>query len=220
MLAALVVMALSLRPMMAWGVIAPVNDGLDEARLAQADSDENLPDIVARLNQATDISSRSWMLQRYYSLALVAQFRKTGETRDIVQAMDVVKKALAAAPARSQLWILLAMEQSMAGRPIDDVITSVRQSYLTGPHESYLSRQRAGLIFSNWHRMPADLRAQAVSDAVELSSIAQIEAVYDFAFLFESLAPEPRKLVADQALPTPARLQWYSTLLKRMRDTR
>lgn len=80
--------------------------------------------------------------------------------------LKLAEKTRDAAPNRAENWLLLAAaRQQKDGGLSARVLEALRQSYTIAPLSPDAHDWRLDYVFSNWHMMPTDLKARAMTEA-------------------------------------------------------
>jgi O-antigen ligase len=83
---------------------------------------------------------------------------------DSARCLAVIDASLHKAPASSELW--LSRAEILAQQTVSEgtFLTALRNSYLTGAHEGYLSPARLTLILAHWKSVTPDVRLDALKE--------------------------------------------------------
>ncbi len=99
-------------------------------------------------------------------------------TAAIQNCLEVVDRALRAAPARPDLWLERARLLLMLDGSQDDVFRALRNSYRTGQREGWVAVKRIPIAIRLWANLPEDLRASLREDVrLAMTKTALIDSV-------------------------------------------
>jgi hypothetical protein len=98
----------------------------------------------------------------------LARLTENPETSDRLMnaaALDL-RAAAAAAPADGFTWVLLADTELAAGKPVEEVLPSLRLARLTAPRRASAILLTHGIVMRHWEAMPEEMRTHGMADAV------------------------------------------------------
>lgn len=99
-------------------------------------------------------------------------------TTAIQNCLEVLDRALRAAPARPDLWLERARLLLMLDGSQDDVFGALRNSYRTGQREGWVAVKRIPIATRLWANLPEDLRASLREDVrLAMTKTTLIDAV-------------------------------------------
>ena len=73
---------------------------------------------------------------------------------------------LAVRPLLAQMWLSLAEERLVLGRPATEILAALRMSWITGPNEGSTMWRRGVLGMMEWETLPSDARRLTIADLV------------------------------------------------------
>jgi hypothetical protein len=121
-------------------------------------------DFQQRMVRLRSFEDQPVIAQTARDFALTAALRADPLTPAVVE--DAVDDVLAAAPALTRAWLLLAAVRLDQGQPPEAVLAAFRMSVLTGSHEGEVMAKRAVFGLSNWEIFPEDDRRALVRDVL------------------------------------------------------
>ena len=207
------------RTVVAWSIVAPSSSELDALAWGVNLPSEDAFTAEERARRAARIEPDSWELQRYLALAIgtrsgVFLTPVAADKKDIEAGLAAARAALALAPARSQLWTLLASYEQVNGASVQQIEPILRQSYLTGPNEANVMRQRAGVVLHYWDEISPDLKDNALQDLDFLFS--NYGSRPDFIRLYLSLDEKRRAILIDRTVNTAQQKYRFLHTLREM----
>jgi hypothetical protein len=172
-----------------WGIVTfPVfwrYARLDNTADSIIDGEEFTREILQRLLAEADTTESAWARPEALRSAAIIRLHladeadeaSTPENSDplgpiIDQLGASVRRSLSAAPADPFLWLALFWSKTMKGDPSAKDFAYLRMSYLVGPHEGWVARQRNYTALAHFSELPQDVAELAVMEFKDLVASA------------------------------------------------
>jgi hypothetical protein len=169
-----------------WGIVTfPVfwrDARLDSTADNIIDDEEFKRENLQTLLADADFAERAWIRPEALRSAAIIRLRLAEEASipensdplgPIIDQLGAsVRRSLSAAPADPFLWLALFWSKTMKGDYSKEDFAYLRMSYLVGPHEGWVARQRNYTALAHFSELPQDVAEAAVTEFKDLVASA------------------------------------------------